>query len=245
MQESILNQMTQFVTLSVLAKNQGKWTLFPLFAADFLKSDRLSGFTPHGRTGFQTGVGFTMKWGYAFLLCTFALLALLLRPVDTLVIRCAPETEALFMAPAPLGQEFSTEYIHSVQLTPVHDVYRIVNGRIWSWQERVMSHNAGLPFASPPFGRFRAEPPWMVFEGGRQSLENFFLRVGDAKLGRNVFSYGAQASRTALYERFPGKRLQLFVERRPLMALIARGPARWRSDACSPAVQSGVAHFPL
>jgi hypothetical protein len=130
-----------------------------------------------------------------------------------------PDTP-LFAASVPLGQEFATEYIHSVQLTPVQDIYRVVNGRIWSWQERVQSHNAGLPFAQPPFGRFRADPPWMVFEGGRQSLESIVLRVGNTELGRNVFSYGEETPRTALYEIFPGQRLQLRVERRPLITLL-------------------------
>jgi hypothetical protein len=168
------------------------------------------------------------KRGYSFLLCALALLALLLHPVDALLIRFAPsavtsETSGhdapLFAASAPLGQEFATEYIHSVQLTPVQDTYRIVNGRIWSWRERVQSHNAGLPFARPPFGRFRMNPPWMVIEGGRQSWEEIFLRVGNTALGRNVFSYGVEAPRTALYERFPGKRLQLSIERHPLITL--------------------------
>jgi hypothetical protein len=109
-----------------------------------------------------------------------------------------------------------------VQLTPVEDIYRIVNGKIWSWQERVQSHNAGLPFSRPPFGRFRMEPPWMVIEGGRQSWKTILLRVGNAKLGRNVFSYGVKAPRTALFERFPGKRLELRVERRPVVTLIRR-----------------------
>jgi hypothetical protein len=174
----------------------------------------------------QSSVFFS-KWRYVLALCVLALPALLLRPVDALVIRFAPGAAGeasdaradLFVAGAPLGLEFATEYVHSVQLTPVQDTYRIVNGRIWSWRERVMSHNAGLPFARPPFGRFRADPPWMVFEGGRQSLENIFLRVGNAELGRNVFSYGANAPQAALYESFPGKRLRLLVERRPLAML--------------------------
>jgi hypothetical protein len=169
------------------------------------------------------------KWRYTALLCALALLTLLLHPVDALLIRFAPSavtSEAsghdapLFAASAPLGQEFSTEYIHSVQLTPVQDTYRIVNGRIWSWQERVQSHNAGLPFARPPFGRFRMDSPWMIIEGGRQSWESLFLRVGNTALGRNLFSYGAEEARTALYESFPGKRLQLSIERRSLITLI-------------------------
>ncbi|GHU19277.1 hypothetical protein FACS189475_06200 [Betaproteobacteria bacterium] len=168
------------------------------------------------------------NWKYWTLLCALALPALLLHPVDALLIRFAPsavtsETSGhdapLFAASAPLGQEFATEYIHSVQLTPVQDSYRIVNGQIWSWQERVQSHNAGLPFARPPFGRFRMEPPWMVIEGGRQSWDDIFLRVGNSALGRNLFSYGAEETRTALYESFPGKRLQLSIERHPLIVL--------------------------
>ncbi|MDR3220938.1 MAG: DUF1850 domain-containing protein [Candidatus Accumulibacter sp.] len=169
------------------------------------------------------------KRGYALTLCALALLALLTHPVDSLTIRFAPSATngpsgdgaPLFAASAPLGQEFATEYIHSVQLTPVQDLYRLVNGQIWSWQERVQSHNAGLPFARPPFGRFRALPPWMVFEGGRQSWDGIILRVGNAELGRNVFSYGAEAPRVALYKSFPGQRLQLRAERRPLIRLLA------------------------
>ena len=163
----------------------------------------------------------------AFLSCALLLLAVLLHPVDALLIRPASSAATLeppvplFAAAAPLGQTFSTEYIHSVQLTPVEDIYRIVNGKIWSWQERVQSHNAGLPFARPSFGRFRMDdPPWMVVEGGRQSWDAIVLRVGNAELGRNVFSFGANAPRTALYLRFPGKRLELRVERRPLMTLV-------------------------
>jgi hypothetical protein len=169
------------------------------------------------------------NWKFAFLLGALALPALLLHPVDALLIRVAPSAKMnetngndapLFAASAPLGQEFATEYIHSVQLTPVQDTYRIVNGRIWSWQERVQSHNAGLPFSRPPFGRFRMEPPWMVIEGGRQSWENIVLRVGNTTFGRNIFSYGVKAPRTALYENLPGKALQLRIERRPLITLI-------------------------
>jgi hypothetical protein len=163
------------------------------------------------------------KWSHGFLLCALALIAALLHPVDALVIRRAPSAagesfEPLFAAAAPLGQQFTTEYLHSVQLTPVQDIYRIVNGRIWSWQERVQSHNAGLPFSRPPFGRFRMDSPWMVIEGGRQSWREIHLRVGNAELGRNLFSWGRESG-TALYERFPGKRLQLRVERRPWITL--------------------------
>jgi hypothetical protein len=64
----------------------------------------------------------------------------------------------------------------------------------------------------------------MVVEGGRQAWNVIVLRVGDAEFGRNHFSYGVKASRTALFERFPGKRLELRVERRPLMTLLRTKP---------------------
>ncbi len=170
------------------------------------------------------------KWRFFLLFGSLSLLALLLHPVDALVIRQEPNAAArevssqeppLFQASAGLGQEFSTQYTHSVQLTPVQDSYRIVDGYIWSWQGRVQSHNAGLPFAKPAFGRFRMAPPWMILEGGRQSWKSIALRVGDAELGRNLFAYGGEdAPRIALHEIFPGKLLRLSVERHPLIALL-------------------------
>ena len=161
------------------------------------------------------------------LLSAFFLFSLLWRPVDVLVIRVAPQQqeEARFAEPpvfreaAPLGQEFWTHYIHSVQRTPVLDCYRIVNGRVWSWREYVQSHNAGLPFQKPDFGRFVMDAPWMIIEGGRQSWAQIALRVGDAELGRNAFAYGRgmPAVWTPLYASHPGKLLLLEVERRPLL----------------------------
>jgi hypothetical protein len=82
------------------------------------------------------------KRKFAFL-SAFFLLTLLWRPVDVLVIRAAPPPQQaaplseapVFRGAAPLGQEFWTQYIHSVQRTPVLDCYRIVNGRVWSWRE--------------------------------------------------------------------------------------------------------------
>jgi hypothetical protein len=124
----------------------------------------------------------------------------------------------VFAVVAPLGQEFGTGYIHSVQRTPVLDVYRIAGGRIWSWREYAQSHNAGLPFQAPACGRFRMQHPWMVIEGGRQVWRQIVLRVGNAKLGRNVLTWerGPDRIRIDLYARYSGRRLALGVERLPL-----------------------------
>ena len=158
------------------------------------------------------------------LLPAFFLLALLWRPVDVLVMRAAPQPHGappppVFQETAPLGQEVWTQYIHSVERTPVLDCYRVVNGRIWSWREYVRSHNAGLPFQKPVFGRFVMDAPWMIVEGGRHAWERLALRVGNAELGRNAFAYcrGMPAEWRPLYESHPGKRLLLEVERQPLL----------------------------
>lgn len=159
------------------------------------------------------------KWKYALLALCFPL-SLLWRPVDVLVIRAAPPGDPpLVRQAAPLGQEFWTRYLHSVQRTPVLDCYRIVNGRIWSWREYIQSHNAGLPFQKPLFGRFIMDAPWMIVEGGRQSWAGIALRVGDAELGRNAFAWGRgmPAVWFPLHERHPGKRLQIAVESQTLL----------------------------
>ena len=159
------------------------------------------------------------------LLPALFLLALLWRPVDVFVMGAAPPPQGEALPPpvfrelAPLGQEVWTQYLHSVQLTPVLDCYRIVNGHIWSWREYVQSHSAGLPFQKPPFGRFIMDAPWMIVEGGRQAWKRLALRVGNAELGRNAFAYGRgmPAVWRPLYGSHPGKRLLLEVERRPLL----------------------------
>ena len=174
-------------------------------------------------------------------------LSLLFWPVDGLIVRSyAPDRTVeppVFVALAPLGQEFGTGFIHSVQRTPVLDVYRIAGGRIWLWREYVQSHNAGLPFQAPAFGRFRLQYPWMVIEGGRQAWPRIVLRVGNAELGRNVFIWkqedglcpsrmwriaGRQDSsmekgmvRIDLHEHYPGQRFTLGVERQPLACMLA------------------------
>jgi hypothetical protein len=118
----------------------------------------------------------------------------------------------VFSARANLGQEYRTRYIHSVQLTPVVDVYRILQGRIRQWQEWTRSHNAGLPSMAPGNGRFVFSPPWMVMEGGRNSWRRIVYRVGDKDFGRNEFAFGRGAW-IPLYRTHAGRRLEFSVTR--------------------------------
>lgn len=136
-------------------------------------------------------------------------------------IENASSNSFVFKAYAPLGQKFWTHYIHSVQRTPVLDRYHLVNGQIWSWQEYIQSHNAGLPFEKPRWGRFWMRSPWMIVEGGRQHWKSIILRVGNAELGQNTFAYQYEMPQSThswlpLYKKYPGQRLSLSVRKMPL-----------------------------
>lgn len=111
-------------------------------------------------------------------------------PVDVLEIGIiAPGSgesgETLLRAPALLGRDVRNTILHSVQLTPVIDIYRIQEGRIYAWQEKIMSHNAGLPSLKPDRGRFAYDPPWMIVEGTGETWKSILYRVGTKHIGRN------------------------------------------------------------
>lgn len=136
-----------------------------------------------------------------------SLVFLLLGPVDVLEISGHGEgTMPLLRRVCPLGDALVTVYIHSVQKTPVEDEYLLRDGRLLQWEERFVSHNAGLPVDVPPNARFFVTRDWMVIRGGRTALDRLVYRVGTEDLGRNVlvFSDGRQ---WPLYEICPGRRL--------------------------------------
>jgi hypothetical protein len=108
--------------------------------------------------------------------------------------------------PALLGRSIQTRMIHSVQLTPVIDEYRVQEGRIWAWREKIMSHNAGLPSLRPERGRFAYDPPWMIVEGTGQSWESIVYRVGTGELGGNELCLPPSPCRE-LWREMPGERL--------------------------------------
>lgn len=140
-------------------------------------------------------------------------------PVDNLEIvfsKNKPETrDVLLREPVLLGQEVTNTIIHSVQLTPVTDVYRVQEGRIWTWREKIMSHNAGLPSLKPERGRFAYDAPWMIVEGDSVAHERIYYRVGNERFGKNVVCVHSRPC-LELWREFPDMRLALEVRRRPL-----------------------------
>jgi hypothetical protein len=106
------------------------------------------------------------------------------------VVALSEERGTWLRLPVPLGQRLVATYIHSVQKTPVEDEYVVSDGWIWQWQERVKSHNAGLPVDSPRNGSFRTGPDWFVYRGGRMRWKTLLLRVGTERLGQNRIEFG-------------------------------------------------------
>ena len=104
----------------------------------------------------------------------------------------------------PNGASFTTAYVHSVEKTPVIDMYRIIGGKIWIWEERVRSHNAGLPFSAPESGSFFMDSGWMTVRGGRCSMERIAYRIGNAEIGRNIWNLPPYV--VSAYERYPSRR---------------------------------------
>lgn len=140
--------------------------------------------------------------------------------VDATIISLAVGEEVLVDEYMYLGSLFETGYIHSVQKTPVEDVYVVVDGKLWLWEERVVSHNAGLPSESPYRGYFLSDKEWMHFFGGRYSTKRYMLRVGDNVLGRNVCRFYGRSDWIDLFDIVPGKRCVVSVETKPFLTTL-------------------------
>lgn len=131
------------------------------------------------------------KAGRVLLIGIFMLICFAAHPLENLCIELAPNgiapeayTELQLIA-APVGSRLHTKIIHSVELTPVIDIYSLQQGQLWIWQEYFRSQNAGLPLAPPPGGYFRQQKNWLVIEGAGRPVKELFYRVGSEELGKN------------------------------------------------------------
>ncbi len=106
-------------------------------------------------------------------------------PMNFLTITSSGGT-ILYDAPVGGGESFILRFIHSVERTPIESEYRVVTGKIVHWEERFLSHNAGLPTEPPRNGRFIMAENWMILRGGGPSAGSFRYRVGNEELGRNL-----------------------------------------------------------
>jgi len=115
----------------------------------------------------------------------------------------------------PLGQGVVLSYIHSLERTPVEDVFILQGDRIWLYEERVKSHNAGLPTFDQYPGSMIKTKDWLIFRGGRRHWPYVQCRVGNDSIGENILTIGSK--RYELYNTYRGESIRLYVLMRPLL----------------------------
>jgi hypothetical protein len=87
----------------------------------------------------------------------------------------------------------------------------VAGGRIRQWEERVRSHNAGLPAEAPLNGRFIPGKDWMAVRGGGASFISIRYRVGDSCSGRNMLIIDGEE--IELFRLYPGRILLIRAEK--------------------------------
>ncbi len=95
-------------------------------------------------------------------------------------------------------------FIHSVEKTPVESEFRVLSGKVRQWEERFLSHNAGLPTEAPPNGRFIMDKDWMILRGGGLAVQSIRYRVGNEQFGRNYMVL-PDGAKILLFEEYPGR----------------------------------------
>lgn len=140
------------------------------------------------------------KWILAALLISLLVYSATV-PLPALILRNSTGKilHRLYLSP---GDSFTLRYIHSVEKTPVEDEYRGVNGRIRLWEERTVSHNAGLPTEAPRNGRFIMGKKWMHVRGGGYSFPLIRYRVGNETMGRNILILSG-SKKIDLFKKYP------------------------------------------
>lgn len=141
--------------------------------------------------------------------CTCFVLSFIFWPIDVFVARQGNVIQ--IRQPVFNGQSLVMTMTHSVEKTLVEDEYRFVSGKLWGWEERTRSHNAGLPTEPPPLGRFLVRDDFFCIQGGRHTFDGLIYRVGDESYGRNTWRLGPHAT-LRMYMLYPHKRFELQVD---------------------------------
>ncbi|MDO4952752.1 MAG: DUF1850 domain-containing protein [Synergistaceae bacterium] len=134
--------------------------------------------------------------------------------VDFLMI--SADGNSLCSLPAAQGQRLIAQYVHSVEKTDVEDEYVVTGGKLWTWEEKVKSSNAGMPSVLPKYMSFLNSGGKMIFRGGRLAHETLNLRIGNKTFGRNKLRIPPFET-AELYKTLPGRRLELTIVRRPYL----------------------------
>ncbi|MDR3139837.1 MAG: DUF1850 domain-containing protein [Treponema sp.] len=100
------------------------------------------------------------------------------RGVSLLVARDSRSGKKYGSWTLPEGGEFSIEFIHSVNQTPVRDTFKIEKKRIWPVAARFSSFGAGMQTALEEEQAFSREGDFLVITGFTQSYRELNYIVG-------------------------------------------------------------------
>lgn len=128
---------------------------------------------------------------------------------------CISHRNGTDMLLIPQGQEIVLSYVHSLERTPVRDLFFLQHNQLCLYEEMVKSHNAGLPTLNPYPGSLIKTKDWLIFRGGRRHWTNIHCRVGDAEIGKNVLSIGGRDYE--LYALYRGQTICLSVALKPIL----------------------------
>jgi len=95
------------------------------------------------------------------------------RPAYDLVVTDADTGDVLLSVPVDDGESVTLAYTHSVEKTPVEDVYRVDGTRLDNTLMRFQSYGWGLPSRA----NVTLEDGWFVFDPDH-SYESFFVKPG-------------------------------------------------------------------
>lgn len=106
---------------------------------------------------------------------------------DTVLVVTDDDGEELLVTPAEAGTEVTVVYTHSVEKTPVFDVYEVRNGTLVMTRMEFSSYGAGLPSTvsvSETNGRYVYYPPEQNYDPLRVTtgfVADHDLVVGDER----------------------------------------------------------------
>jgi hypothetical protein len=136
-------------------------------------------------------------------------------PDRVLVVEDAETGERLLAVPVAEGSTVTLAYTHSVERTPVEDVYTVDDTRLDNTLMRFESYGWGLPANAD----VRHEDGRFVFDPNR-SYDELYVQPGHVA-GHTLTVDGETYD---LVERSNARSVRIAVERRPLTAALQRSP---------------------
>ncbi|MGE5592386.1 MAG: DUF1850 domain-containing protein [Betaproteobacteria bacterium] len=143
-----------------------------------------------------------------------------------LEVREGPFGRLLYFVPMPVGGRFEVRFIHSVEQTPVREVFAVgPDLAIYLVETVYESFGAGLPTTADEGARF-------VLDGGKITITGLHRRIGELRLavssvpGHALAIPGETVMLASLAE--PGTALTLRVVRAPAVAFLLRRRFWWK-----------------